>query len=150
MYKRQSWFYYSLPLLYLALMDSTTLYHGSNCLYRTLVPPTMSLLGSILHTTVPLLSSTGLYYSRLWLCFVLLDSTALYHYSTCFYMALLLSTMALLGCTTHYHCSTWLYKSLLHSTMCLLGSTMLYRCSTLLYLTLLPVSYTHLTLPTKA
>ena len=74
-----TWFYY---ILYLALLDSTTLCHGSTWCYYTL-----------LHCTVALLGST---YIVPWLYLTLLDSTTIY-------------TVALLDCTMALLRSTWLY-----------------------------------------
>ena len=59
-YHGSSSFYFSLSLLYLAILDSTTLYHSSTCLCMTQVPPTMSLLGCILHSTITQLHWTAL------------------------------------------------------------------------------------------
>ena len=70
-----TWVYYTLPLVYVALLDSTTLYHCSTWLYMTLLHPTMSLLGS----------------------------TTFYCYSTLLYWTLLLSTMALLNPSWLYY-----------------------------------------------
>ena len=78
--------------LYLALLDSTTLYHGSNWLYMT-----------ILHSTMALLDSTWLYLTLLHYMWTLLGSTGLqytpYHGSTWLYWTLLHSALALLGST---------------------------------------------------
>ena len=74
-----TWFYY---ILYLALLDSTTLYHGSTWCYYTL-----------LHCTVALyLALLTLYHGSIWL-----------------YLTLLQSTVALLDCTMALLRSTWLY-----------------------------------------
>ena len=97
--------YYSLPWLYLALLDPSTLYHGSTWLHLTL-----------LHSTTALLSSTGLNLTLLHPAIPLLDSTQLY-YMHC--------TMALLAglYLTQYYTLPRLYLTLLDSTTLYHGST---------------------------
>ena len=100
-----TWLYYTLPWLYLVLLDSIPLYHDSNLVLH--------------YSTMFYYGSTWLYWTQLqptmhgctWLCLSLL-----WHY-----LALPLSTMAL---NTFYYGSTWLYYSL--PCMALLGSTWLY------------------------
>ena len=109
--------YCTLPWLYLAILDSTTLSH------------VMALLGS----TTLYHGSTTLYNGSTRLYLTLLHSTMAVLCSTSLYLTPLHPTMA----------SSWLYLTLRHSTMAILGSTLLYYtlldCYTLpwLYLAIL-------------
>ena len=66
--------YITLPYLYVFVLDSTLLYHGSTELYLTL----KEFAKALLH-------STRLYITLRWLYFTLRDSKLLYHGSTLFY-----------------------------------------------------------------
>ena len=143
---------YTLPWLYLALLDSTTLYHGStwqhvtlHCamalldlnthhlastgVYLTLLHPIMS-LRDWLQYTMSLLGSTWLYYTLTWDYWTLLGSTWLYYSLPWLYSALL-------DPTTLCHGSTWQQVTLLDCAMALLDPTTRHLASTGVYLTLL-------------
>ena len=116
-----TWVHYTLPWLYFAVLDSTTLYHGSTPLY----------IMALLHTT-------SVYYILPWLSFTLHDSTTCYHGSPWhsytlpwLYSILPWLYLTLHDSTTFYHGSTWLYYTwlympLVHYTIATPSSICLY------------------------
>ena len=146
---------YTIPQVYLDLLDSTTLYHGSTWLYFTLLHSHHGFTWFYLALPDP----TWLYYTLPWLYLTLLHklhstmalqdsivhstmalpgSTWLYYYhsSTLVYYTLPCLPLALLDYNTLFHVShvsMWQYLTLrlLHATMAVLGSTAsttLYHC----------------------
>ena len=107
LYNTLACLYVTLPWIYLAVPDSSTLHAtGVSVLVSTWLYNTVSWT---------LLGSHWLYCTLKWLYLALPDSTTLCHGCTCLYFTPLYSTMAL-------HGSTWLYLPQLHSTLVLLGS----------------------------
>ena len=84
---------YTIPQVYLDLLDSTTLYHRSTWLYFTLLHSHHGFTWFYLALPDPT-------YTLPWLYLTLLHNTTLYHGSTRLY-------------STLYHGSTWLYLTLL-------------------------------------
>ena len=70
--------YKTLPLLYLTLLDSTYLYHGSTSFYYSLHNSkngSTSLYFTLHYSTMAILKSTRLYIDLPWLYFTVLDYT---------------------------------------------------------------------------
>ena len=138
--------YIPLPLLYLTLLDSTFLYHGSTSLHINLPWLYFTLFDStfLYHGYTSLYLT--LHYSIPWLYFTLLDSTLLYRGSTSLFFTLHDSTVALLLSSSLYMTLPWLYFTVLHySTLALLDSTLLFHGSiylTPVLVTILPPLFT--------
>ena len=91
----------------------------------------MALLGSTIHSTMPLLDSTWLYHTTM----ALLDSTWLYYTLPWVYFPLLHSRMALLDSTWLYYTLPWLYSIVQWLYLTLYGCSTFYHGSTWLYYT---------------
>ena len=151
-----TWIYITPPWLYLNLLDSRLLYHGSTSLYMTLhysyFYPSTSLYFNLLHSTIALLHSTWIYITLPWLYFTLLYITltmALLHSTWVYcilpqlYFTLLVyitlpskALLTLLESTAFYHGSI-LHSNLNYITPQWRYFTLLYHVFTSLNLTLL-------------
>ena len=146
-YQGSTWRYYTIPWLYLSLLDTIILYHGSTQFYWTLIHSTIPVpifYWTLLPSTMAL--HTGLYYTSPWIYLPPVYSTTLF---------LLHTTVALVESTTIYHGSTALYNTLqflcmdsstwlsLQSTIAQLSSTKHYYTLPLHYLAVLDSTTLH-------